>query len=75
MTTRFTTLVARGGHLQKKCAYHESSTEGYFKYLKLTKIYLKRGFIYYILGNFFTDLNRKGYIIFIQKFTDTSVLA
>ena len=27
-----------GGVTYKKCAYHESSTEGHFKYLKLTKI-------------------------------------
>ena len=38
-----------GGVTYKKIAYHVSSTEGYFKYLKLTEIYLKRGFIYYIL--------------------------
>ena len=37
------------GVTYKKCAYHESSTEGIFKYVKLTEIYLKRGFIYYVL--------------------------
>ena len=42
-------IMNLGGVTYKKIIYHVSSTEGILKYLKLTEIYLKRGFIYYIL--------------------------
>ena len=42
-----------GGVTYKKITYHMSSIEGILKYLKLTEIYLKRGYIYYILENIY----------------------